>query len=101
MASTSTKEDLLGTRQLLDELDALMNQMLAVPVEDAEQVRSGETPGEGAPTVAATLTMLGNPPDLESAEAHREMKLSPTPALPETYARDAADLRSAIQAKPD
>ena len=44
-----------STRQLLDELDALMDKMLALPVDD-EPPQS--EPADAPPTVAATLTMI-------------------------------------------
>ena len=60
MSHTMAKDPapLHTTRQLLDELDALMERMLAVPVEDGAE--SGETAGEAAstPALGATLTML-------------------------------------------
>ncbi|MCI0639637.1 MAG: hypothetical protein L0Y72_15450 [Gemmataceae bacterium] len=53
-----TEARLQSTRQLLDELDALMERMLALPVNEAE----GPTPAlpelAPAPTVSATLTVL-------------------------------------------
>jgi len=71
MASAQTKDGakLQDTRQLLDELDALMDQMLALPITDQNEndVAAAETPG----TVTATLTMLdpqGSPDD--AAESH-------------------------------
>src|SRR5437764_654753 len=50
-----------STRQLLDELDALMNQMLALPVEDEP---AKDPP---APALAATLTIIDPDDDLKIA----------------------------------
>ena len=61
MASTQIKDEakLQDTRQLLDELDALMDQMLALPIDDpAEADVPAPTPPGPTPTVSATLTML-------------------------------------------
>jgi hypothetical protein len=62
MASTHVKEDLNTTRQLLDELDALMDQMLALPVHDQEDDAAATVPPAGmTTTLSATLTMLEPP----------------------------------------
>jgi len=62
MASSSTHETatVQSTRQLLDELDELMERMLALPIEDADQ------PPPAQP-VAATLTLLESPTDAAAA----------------------------------
>src|SRR5437867_4165271 len=60
MPGTQAKENRHDTRRLLDELDALMDQMLALPVGDQDD-------DVGAPvtaaTVSATMTMLEPAPD--------------------------------------
>ena len=67
MTSTQAKDDaavrdqatLHDTRQLLDELDALMDQMLALPIDDADNgVAPPIAPPGPAPTVSATLTLV-------------------------------------------
>src|SRR5439155_12909738 len=59
-----------ATRQMLDELDALMERMLALPVNELEpQAAAEQEAAEQAPqagTVAATLTMFDAPPLIES-----------------------------------
>jgi len=55
MPSTPAKESLHDTRQLLDELDALMDQMLALPIADQDEAVA---PPVTTPTVSATLTLL-------------------------------------------
>jgi hypothetical protein len=64
-----------STRQLLDELDALMDQMLALPVEDEP---SEEPPAVPAPALAATLTMI----EPETAPLPKEMALQESKAAP-------------------
>ena len=67
MAGTQTKDDaavrdqatLHDTRQLLDELDALMDQMLALPIDDQDDVAPPSTVPLGpTPTISATLTLV-------------------------------------------
>jgi hypothetical protein len=60
MSHTSTKEPagVHTTRQLLDELDALMERMLAVPVADGADADQRPDEAESIPAVAATLTMI-------------------------------------------
>lgn len=67
MAGTQTNKDatarapahLHDTRQLLDELDALMDQMLALPIDDREGGEESAGPSSSPnPTVTATLTLL-------------------------------------------
>lgn len=48
------------TRQMLDELDALMEKMLALPVQDGEAPASVKT-APAAPALTASLTMLPTP----------------------------------------
>lgn len=65
MSHTSTKEPapVHTTRQLLDELDALMERMLAVPVEDGADAADRPREAGSSPAVAATLTMVEPPND--------------------------------------
>lgn len=87
MASTKTDSptSLSSTRQMLDELDALMERMLALPVNDLDDV-AGATP---APMLSATLTVLESPePEVQeqdqaaepSSAAAYETSLEPPPA---------------------
>jgi hypothetical protein len=72
MASGKPTQDTAGlhtTRQMLDELDALMERMLALPVNEIEDTRPEPAPAPPAPTAApltAKLTLLqvpaGEPP---------------------------------------
>ncbi|MCI0681512.1 MAG: hypothetical protein L0Y71_05365 [Gemmataceae bacterium] len=75
MALTQTRDEtkarLHDTRQLLDELDALMDQMLALPITDEDEI-APETAEPVAPapaTVSATLTMLESPARRQPAPA--------------------------------
>src|SRR5207247_11339872 len=60
MPGTQAKENRHDTRRLLDELDALMDQMLALPVGDQDDAVGAPAT---AATVSATLTMLEPAPD--------------------------------------
>ena len=69
--STSTTKDpvpLHTTRQLLDELDALMDRMLALPIEDGTDASAGGAAAVGAatPAMGATLTLIEPPGGAES-----------------------------------
>jgi hypothetical protein len=75
MLSTPAKESLNDTRQLLDELDALMDQMLALPIDGEDDAAAAS---DTTPTVSATLTMLA--PSAEVAP-HPEEESAPPPAL--------------------
>ncbi|MCI0377278.1 MAG: hypothetical protein L0215_06720 [Gemmataceae bacterium] len=69
--SPSTEARLQSTRQLLDELDALMERMLALPVNDADGPMPALPELAPAPTVSATLTVL--PPSLSPTGAKGEV----------------------------
>ena len=64
-----------STRQLLDELDALMDKMLALPVEDepAPSPKAAPEASASRPTLAATLTLIepedGVPPPSDAQSA--------------------------------
>lgn len=89
MASSPTKDaPLQTTRQLLDELDALMERMLALPIEDQDTDLSQPAPAASAPTVAATLTMVNPPP--EPAPAPERLRLLPPPASAPSFAMEIA-----------
>ena len=63
MAATRTVKEPTprsDTHQMLDELDALMDRMLALPIEEPEEQAAAP-----APTVSATLTLL-DPPQPEN-----------------------------------
>jgi hypothetical protein len=98
MATRTTKDaSLQSTKQMLDELDAMMEKMLALPVNDPEE--AAPFPGEVVkapsltPTLSATLTLLEpparsmpphpavNPPHLTPvAEPPMEQEPAPQPA---------------------
>ena len=73
-----------ATRQMLDELDALMERMLALPVNDAEEPASALMEPPAALTksrpLAATLTLLQVPVD--DALASFQPPSAPTSGLP-------------------
>ena len=96
MANASTKDaPLQSTRQLLSELDALMERMLALPIED--QPDDGQGPGlevaapvagaeeaadsaaPAAPSIAATLTVI------ESAEQDEAAAIEAADSAPATF----------------
>jgi hypothetical protein len=62
------------TRQMLDELDALMERMLTLPVNEPEEERTKEKRPE-RPAMAATLTMVETPPPPPSAPPAPETKI--------------------------
>ena len=65
---------LQSTRQILDELDALMDRMLAIPVNDMDEPLPPARSIIHIPTVSATLTVLEEPPEEEvSPREEREM----------------------------
>lgn len=76
---------LQSTRQMLDELDALMDRMLALPVNDMDD--PVPTPREivRIPTVAATLTVVEPPTD--PTEAEEPSSEPPVPLLRESFPR--------------
>jgi outer membrane biosynthesis protein TonB len=77
-----------STRQLLDELDALMDQMLALPVE--------EEPPPPAPAVAATLTIIEPEPEAPAPQPPAKAETIPikrtgVPAPPIAPAEEVAE----------
>ena len=98
MANKTKDATLQSTKQMLDELDALMEKMLSLPVNEtddgsasAPEVKSPSLP----PTLSATLTLLEPPAkapvrDLPLPEPehpavnppHLEMPVAPPPPLP-------------------
>jgi hypothetical protein len=103
MASLPTKDaPLQSTRQLLNELDALMERMLALPIEeqdgevpDEAEVQGGselneEASAAAAPTVAATLTLL---------EAGSQGGVAPLEETPGERAR-ASEAKEASESPP-
>ncbi len=80
MASTQTNDEAKAkhhdTRQLLDELDALMDQMLALPINDQYD---NETSSPAPATVSATLTLLDPPASAapEASPAPHEIQRQP------------------------
>lgn len=91
MSSTKPAKEntaLSNTRQMLDELDALMERMLALPVADLDMPADESAPRTGAPhipvvrmpTVSATLTVLDAPTDQKSHDAEPAPEIaSPSP----------------------
>jgi hypothetical protein len=83
---------LQSTRQMLDELDALMDRMLAIPVNDVDD-SAPAVPAAPAvvrmPTVSATLTVLEEP--LEDEETPTE------PAPPEASVREASVREASVR----
>jgi hypothetical protein len=83
---------LQSTRQMLDELDALMDRMLAIPVNDLDDPPPSPRGVVRMPTVSATLTVLDAPADDEDAPAGEE-----PPPLRQSFPSYSADLAAAPQ----
>jgi hypothetical protein len=73
---------LQSTRQMLDELDALMERMLALPVNDLEDAVAPPRDIVHMPTVSATLTVLESPVEAEEAPAPKEPPAPPREKFP-------------------
>lgn len=80
MQSSRTKagSPLQSTRQMLDELDSLMERMLALPVGDAEELPPLPRDVPGAAVVSATLTQLLSSDAVRTPQP-QEMPLAQTP----------------------
>src|SRR5438552_5117357 len=63
------------TRQMLDELDALMDRVLALPVNDVEDTAPAPREIVRMSTVSATLTVLESPVPDEEAPVQEERQL--------------------------
>lgn len=61
---TANDTTLQSTKQMLDELDALMEQMLSLPVSDPDEAPAFPKNVVRQPTLTATLTMLESPAPL-------------------------------------
>lgn len=87
------------TRQMLDELDALMDRMLALPVNDVDD--PVPTPREivRIPTVAATLTVV--PPVTEAEEAEEPATEPSEPLLRESFPSYRVNIPSRAPSEPD
>ncbi|GEM_PF-7016392 len=88
MASTQAKDDAavrgqtshLDTRQLLDELDALMDQMLALPIDEQDDGAAPPTASPGpTPTISATLTLVDQPsaPAIDGSSTGSAVEIRP------------------------
>jgi hypothetical protein len=69
---------LQSTKQMLDELDALMEKMLTLPVSDVENAEAFPPPSMKGPPLSATLTLLepsdSSPPPASKRPAHQKPK---------------------------
>lgn len=92
-----------STRQMLDELDALMERMLALPVNDLDDLAQEPTP---RPTLSATLTVIDAPDDKEISAAalapaietpRAEQRLYQEPAAGEESGPDALETSTAAE----
>ncbi len=71
---------LQSTKQMLDELDALMERMLALPVNDAEEAPPFPTEVVKKPALSAKLTLLEPPPaPLAVSPPHRITQADSSP----------------------
>jgi len=102
MLETPAKESLNDTRQLLDELDALMDQMLALPIDGENDAT--EAPST-TPTVSATLTMLEEnaaaaPRPVEDAGSQPTVETVPVTVISDVAAPPKCELIPAPLAPP-
>ncbi len=82
------------TKQMLDELDALMEQMLALPVTEPDATQPFPKAIVRGPTLAATLTLLEPPPVApppKPAPATPAKSVTAPPSTPESVADDAEE----------
>lgn len=90
MSTQQTAEAGHSTRQLLDELDALMEQMLALPIADPETGDTASNTPEQPATISATLTLLspeaGAPPSEDTGSCQVSMELKPAAPAVEVVA---------------
>lgn len=93
MAGKTQESSLNSTKQLLDELDALMEKMLSLPVSTQEAASLPEAPPD-FPRMSATLTVL------ESSVETEESKTEPAPSyeVPSSPRRDEASAVAAPHA---
>lgn len=78
MSHAKPAETLQGTRQLLDELDALMDQMLSLPVAEQESFDAAPQANDSpSAAISATLTMLDTAPGTD-------VSLDSAPSAPTT-----------------
>src|SRR5438105_9673861 len=89
---------LQSTRQMLDELDALMDRMLAIPVNDLDETAAAPRGIVRMPTVSATLTVLEPPADEDEAPTKQEPPL-PRQSFP-SYNADLAPARQETRPLP-
>jgi hypothetical protein len=77
--STNPPNDssLQSTKQMLDELDALMDRMLALPVNEIEDAPAFPQEVVPATALAATLTQLQTPPPVPTLAPPIEMPMHP------------------------
>ena len=78
------------TRQMLDELDALMERMLALPVNELDDTAAPMPDVVRMPTVSATLTVLETPVADAPPEAPLEFEVSLRPSAFAGYVTDLA-----------
>lgn len=105
MADKSPKDtSLQSTKQMLDELDALMEKMLSLPVNDLDEAPAGPVDTSKGPTLAASLTLLEpNAPQPEPAakkEPPAAKASSPTVAAVAAPAKKLLDRRPKPKAAP-
>jgi hypothetical protein len=88
---------LQSTREILDELDALMDRMLAIPVNDMDDPAPPARALVHTPTVAATLTVLESP--LEEEEPARNEQQTLRESF-RSYSTDLAPAGAPMQSLP-
>jgi hypothetical protein len=76
MSNKTPNTSLQSTKQMLDELDALMEKMLTLPVNELDEAETPSTPSVPEPTkLSATVTLLEPP-------AEAQPKPRPAPPIP-------------------
>src|ERR1043165_9871046 len=78
--SAANDTPLQSTKQMLDELDSLMERMLSLPVNELDDLTNAKETPKG-PSLAESLTLLGTPPapSPTPAEPKQERASSATP----------------------
>ncbi len=87
-----------NTRQMLDELDALMERMLALPVNDLEEPAPAPCQVVRMPTMSATLTVL-DAPDVE-ATAPPSPPAQPAPARTKPFVEKTPNYTAEVEPVP-
>ncbi|HZZ82317.1 MAG TPA: hypothetical protein VFE62_27715 [Gemmataceae bacterium] len=84
MSNKTPNTSLQSTKQMLDELDALMEKMLTLPVNELDEAAPPPAmPSVPEPRLSATVTLLEPPPQPEARPASRPAAPPPSYQAPE------------------